>query len=110
MLGPATLAYLDPVDFRPQQGLDLIEVLDARDPTLRRFLSDAETGDRQESGMEKITSPAFVIREHAQIIAAAGYCDWSGQVAHLSVLTVAHARGCGLGCAAASAAVLHALD
>jgi hypothetical protein len=109
MLGPATLAYLDPVDFRPRLALDLIDQLDARDPTLRRLLSDAETGDREESGMEEITSPAFVIREHAQIIAAAGYCDWPGQVAHLSVLTAAHARGRGLGCAAASAAVLHAL-
>jgi hypothetical protein len=45
-----------------------------------------------------------VIREHGEITAAAGYRDWPGQVAHLSVLTAGHARGRGLACATASAA------
>ncbi len=104
MLGPATLAYLDPADFRPRSGPAAVELLDACDPAFRRFVSEAETGDLTESGISEITSPAFVIREHAQVITAAGYRDWRGQVAHLSVLTALHARGRGLGGAAASAA------
>jgi RimJ/RimL family protein N-acetyltransferase len=110
MLGPATLAYLDREDFRPQHDPAVIEQLDARHPELRRFLSRAAAADLAESGLEQITSPAFVIREHAEVTAAAGYRDWPGQVAHLSVLTAAHARGRGRACATASAAVWHALD
>jgi GNAT acetyltransferase len=109
MLGPATLAYPDPADFRPQPGAAAVELLDACDPAFRRFVSEAEAGDLAESGIAQITSPAFVIREHARVITAAGYRDWPGQVAHLSVLTAVHARGRGLGDAAASAAVAHAI-
>jgi hypothetical protein len=109
LLGPAALAYLDAADFRPKHGLAVVDLLDARDPALRRFVSGADAADLGESGVQEITSPAFVIRERNQIIAAAGYRDWPGQVAHLSVLTAAHARGRGLARATASAAVSHAL-
>jgi len=109
MLGPATLAYLDSADFRPPPGPAIAVALDASDPALSPFLSDADVGDLGESGIVEITSPAFVVREQDRIVAAAGYRDWPGQVAHLSVLTAVHARGRGLGGAAASAAVAHAL-
>jgi len=59
--------------------------------------------------MQEVSSPAFAIREQDEIIAAAGYRDWPGDVAHLSVLTAAHARGRGLAQATATAAVSHAL-
>jgi hypothetical protein len=108
MLGPASLAYLDPADFQPS-GRPGAETVDVFDPTFRRFLSEADTGDLAESGLAEITSPAFVVRDEEHIAAAAGYRDWPGQVAHLSVLTAFHARGRGLGGAAASAAVVHAL-
>lgn len=109
ILGPATLAYLDPVDFRPPHDLPVIELLDPRDPALRRFLSETDAGDCGESGIQEITSPAFAICEHNQIVAVAGYRDWPGRVAHLSVLTVAHARDRGLAAATASAAVSQAV-
>jgi hypothetical protein len=109
ILGPASLAYLEAADFRPQHGVAEIQVLDSTDTALRRFLNHADAGDLGESGMQQISSPAFAIREHDEIIAAAGYRDWPGDVAHLSVLTAAHARGRGLAQATASAAVSHAL-
>lgn len=109
MLGPATLAYLDREGFRPQHAPAVIELLDVRHSKLRRFLSRADAEDLGESGIEQITSPAFVIHEHGEITAAAGYRDWPGQVAHLSVLTAGHARGRGLASATASAAVSHAI-
>jgi RimJ/RimL family protein N-acetyltransferase len=109
MLGPATLAYLDPADFRPHPDRAAAEPLHPHDPGLRQFLSAAETGDLEESGLQGITSPAFAISEHGRIAAVAGYRDWPGQVAHLSVLTAAQARGRGFARAAASAAVMRAI-
>jgi RimJ/RimL family protein N-acetyltransferase len=108
ILGPARLAYLEAADFRQHRFAD-IQVLDSTDPALQRFLNHAEAGDLSESGMQQISSPAFAIREQDEIIAAAGYRDWPGNVAHLSVLTAAQARGRGLAQATASAAVSHAL-
>ncbi len=59
--------------------------------------------------MKKITSPAFAIREHGQVVACAGYRDWPCRTAHLCVLTVAPARGRGLARVTATAAVAHAI-
>jgi RimJ/RimL family protein N-acetyltransferase len=45
-----------------------------------------------------------------RIISAAGYRNWPGEVAHLSVLTLAAARGRGLARMVTSAAVTHAIQ
>ncbi len=105
--GPATLAYLDPADFRPQPAVTT--PLDLDHPDLQAFLQATEAADLEESGMAEITTPAFAVRQHGQVVAAAGYRDWPGGTAHLSVLTAASARGCGLGRRAASPAVAHAI-
>ncbi len=107
--GPAALAYLDQPDFRPQLGDAITGQVDLDHPGLGQFLAAAETDDVEESGMREITSPAFAVREHGQVVAAAGYRDWPCGTAHLSVLTAAAARGRGLARAAASAAVAHAI-
>ena len=107
--GPAALAYLDPADFRPQPGAGITGPLDLDHPGLQRFLMTAGADDVEESGMQQITSPAFAVCEHGQVVAAAGYRDWPCGTAHLSVLTAAAARGRGLARAAASAAVAHAI-
>jgi RimJ/RimL family protein N-acetyltransferase len=86
LLGPASLGYLDPAEFRSQPG-----------------------DEAAESGIEELTTPAFAIRERGQVVAAAGYRDWPRQTAHLSALTAAAARGRGLARAAASAAVARAI-
>jgi GNAT superfamily N-acetyltransferase len=109
ILGPATLAYLDPPKFRPVPGDTAITPLGPGDPGLSQFLLAADEDDRQESGLEEITTPAFAVREHGQVAAAVGYCDWPCGTAHLCVLTAAAARGRGLARAAASAAVAHAI-
>ena len=109
MLGPASLAYLDAGEFRPQGGQDAAEAIPPRDLALRRFLAAGDPMEVEESGLGEITSPAFAVREHGRIAAVAGYRDWPGQVAHLSVLTAAPARGRGLARLTASAAVAHAL-
>ncbi len=105
--GPATLAYLDPADFRPQPAVTT--PLDLDHPDLQAFLQATAAADLEESGMAEITTPAFAVRQHGQVVAAAGYRDWPGGTAHLSVLTAASARGCGLGRRAASPAVAHAI-
>jgi RimJ/RimL family protein N-acetyltransferase len=108
-LGPASLAYLDAAEFRPQHGRAVAERSRPADEELRAFLAAADDGDAEESGLAEITSPAFAVHEDGRIVAAAGYRDWPGQVAHLSVLTAAPARGRGLARIAASAAVTHAI-
>jgi len=45
MLGPATLAYLHPADFRPPDAPAMVEPLDARDPMLREFWSQADAAE-----------------------------------------------------------------
>lgn len=101
--GPAALAYLDTADFRPANGPA------AQQRDIAKFLSDAALADAEESGLDEITSPAFAVVEEGEVVAAAGYRDWPGNVAHFSVLTAPRARGRGLARAAASAAVVHAL-
>jgi RimJ/RimL family protein N-acetyltransferase len=110
ILGPAVLAYLDPADFRPQLGGAVTVPMDLDHPSLGRFLVAADTDDVEESGMREIISQAFTVREHGQVVAAAGYRDWPCGTAHLSVLTASAARGRGLARAAASAAVAHAIE
>jgi RimJ/RimL family protein N-acetyltransferase len=110
ILGPAVLAYLDPAEFRPQPGDAVTTPTDLDHPGFRKFLLAAGTGDVEESGIGKITTPAFAVREHGQVVAAAGYRDWPCGTAHLSVLTAPAARGRGLARAAASAAVARAIE
>ena len=109
ILGPASLAYLDPAEFRPWPGAAASTPLSLDDPDFRRFVRAADPGEVEESGIEEITSPAFAVRERGQVAAAAGYRDWPRGTAHLSVLTAAAARDRGLARAAASAAVAHAI-
>jgi RimJ/RimL family protein N-acetyltransferase len=109
ILGPASLAYLDPAEFRPQPGDAVTTPVGLDHPGFRQFLLAAGTDDVAESGIGKITTPAFAIREHGQVVAAAGYRDWPCGTAHLSELTASAARGRGLAQAAASAAVAHAI-
>jgi len=109
ILGPASLAYLDPAEFRPQPGDAVTTPVGLDHPGFRQFLLAADTDDVEESGIGEITTPAFAVREHGQVVAAAGYRDWPCGTAHLSVLTASAARGRGLAQAAASAAVAHAI-
>jgi hypothetical protein len=109
VLGPACLAYLDPAEFHPDHGPITVEQLPPHHEDLGSLITASSAEDVNESGITKITSPAFVTREHGTITSVAGYCDWPGEVAHLSVLTMATARGRGLARAVTSAAVSHAI-
>jgi hypothetical protein len=106
ILGPASLAYLDADDFRRHDGPP---VFPAGVAELGAFLAAVDPGDRNESGIEEITSPAFAVWSDSLVAAAAGYRDWPRGTAHLSVLTAPRARGRGLAKVAASAAVISAL-
>jgi RimJ/RimL family protein N-acetyltransferase len=110
VLGPACLAYLDPAEFRPHYGPVGVEQVLAHGDDLRQLTAACDAEDVEESGIEEITTPAFVIRQQGTVIAAAGYRDWPGEVAHLSVLTSAAVRGRGLAREVASAAVAHAIQ
>ncbi|MEV0538037.1 GNAT family N-acetyltransferase [Kitasatospora sp. NPDC050463] len=110
VLGPAALFYLDRVDFLSTQGAAAVEEVVCGDDGLAILLVRAGEEDAGESGLEDITSPAFVLREGDDVVAAAGYQVWPQSVAHLSVLVAPGHRGRGLARVVASAAVAHALD
>jgi hypothetical protein len=109
MLGPACLAYLDPGEFRPRRGPVAARQLQLRAGDLQEFIAGCAAEDVEESGIDEITSPAFAVWDRGTIASVAGYRDWPGDVAHLSVLTAADARGRGLAGIAASAAITHAI-
>lgn len=111
VLGPAALAYVDGDGFRPVSAGSLaVERLAVEDSELRQLLMVAGDQDAAESGLDEITSPAFVIRDGGKVIAAAGYRVWPSRTAHLCVLTAPDRRGQGLARVAGSAAVAHALE
>lgn len=107
VLGPASLAYLDEREFRPETAE--VARLSPGHPDLDRLAADVSADDVAESGIGEITSPVFVVRDGVRVVAAAGYHNWPHAVAHLCVLTSAHFRGRGLARAVASAAVAEAL-
>lgn len=84
VLGPAALFYpTAPLRRWPSEhklvgraGLD----------ELRDLLHDAGTEDANESGLGKISAPAFVLREGHAVVAACGWRLWPGRIAHLCVL------------------------
>ncbi|MFF3258987.1 GNAT family N-acetyltransferase [Streptomyces sp. NPDC002932] len=114
-LGPAALSYVSPEGFRPvragvlRPGALPVEQLPAGQAELRRLEAAAGDADAGEAGLSGITSPVFVVREHGEVVAAAGYEVWPARTAHLSVLTAPAARGRGLARVTGSAAVAHAL-
>ncbi|TMR18685.1 GNAT family N-acetyltransferase [Nonomuraea turkmeniaca] len=107
VLGPATLAYLDAEDFVPAHAE--VERVPVDHHDVRALMAAVEKADADESGLEGITSPAFVVRAGRDVVAAAGYRSWLGMAAHVCVLTAPGHRGRGLAREAASAAVADAL-
>ncbi|MFD9867581.1 GNAT family N-acetyltransferase [Streptomyces niveus] len=131
VLGPATLSYVDRDAFvpaLPEEAGATVERAAPGDPALTALLAGAGQGDADESGLDEITSPAFLLREAAgartagegagagagggagEVVAAAGYVTWPRSVAHVCVLVAPHRRGRRLAGIVASAAVSHALD
>lgn len=110
VLGPATLAYLSPDDFHPsREGTGGVARLPAGHGDLLRLLASVGEDDAGECGLDEITSPAFVVRDGTELLAAAGFCEWPGGTAHLCVLTAPRVRGRGLARQVASAATAYAL-
>lgn len=110
VLGPAVLSYLSQERFRPvHPDVSTSDQLPAGDRELRLLEEMTGPEDAGEAGLDEITSPAFVVRERGQVVAAAGYRTWPGRTAHVCVLTAPQARGRGLARVTCSAAAAHAL-
>ena len=109
ILGPATLAYCDTASFQPCES-SAVQMSPADHADLATLLARVPAEDAAESGLDEITSPAFVVQSGSKIIAAAGYRAWPSDTAHLSVLTDPAARGRGLARIVATAAVAAALQ
>ncbi|MFF3846565.1 GNAT family N-acetyltransferase [Streptomyces sp. NPDC002328] len=107
VLGPAVLAYLPADGFRPVKAR--VAAVPAGHGGIRALMEAAGPDDVAESGVGDIDSPVFVVRDGADVVAAAGYERWPASTAHMCVLTDPRHRGRGLARQAASAAVSHAL-
>lgn len=117
VLGPAALCYLDggrdafvPALPRAEGSGLRVERAASDAPALSALLAAAGKDDAAESGLDGITSPAFLLVEGGDVVAAAGYVTWPGSVAHVCVLVAPDRRGRGLAPVVASSAVSHALD
>jgi RimJ/RimL family protein N-acetyltransferase len=108
MLGPTTLAYLAPGSFRPSSG-PAVEQLPVDHADLRVLENLCSAEERNEAGINELTSPVFCVRDGGDVVAAAGYVTWPRKTAHVAVLTAPRARGRGLAKVTASGAVAHAL-
>lgn len=111
VLGPASLCYLEGGrdTFVPAPGP--VEQVAAGDRNaLKALLAAVGQDDADESGLDEISSPAFLLVDGGVAVAAAGYLSWPRSVAHLCVLVAPHHRRRGLARIVASAAVSHALD
>jgi GNAT superfamily N-acetyltransferase len=106
--GPAVLAYADSGCFRPLREAEVATV-GAGDAGVVGLAAACGVDDADESSIARLTSPLSVIRAGGQVVAASGYEVWSGELAHVGVLTHPRHRGRGLGTAVAGAAVAHAL-
>lgn len=116
VLGPATLSYLDRDSFvpaLPAEAGTTVERAAPDDIAMTALLVGVGKGDADESGLDEITSPAFLLREGpggaGDVVAAAGYTTWPRAVAQLCVLVAPHRRGRRLARTVASAAVSHAI-
>ncbi|MFF3697293.1 GNAT family N-acetyltransferase [Streptomyces sp. NPDC002221] len=109
VLGPAVLGYVSRDGFRPAPADRSIEQLASGHPDLMALVKSVSPEDAGESGMDEITSAAFVVRKGADVVAAAGFQVWHAAAAHLCVLTAPEERGRGLARQVASAAVAQAL-
>ncbi|MEV7868305.1 GNAT family N-acetyltransferase [Streptomyces sp. NPDC088124] len=118
VMGLAFLSYLDRARFRPASGGAVVEEVPGGGLTvgqegggeLTALLAGAGEEDAEESALAGITSPAFVVRDGGDVVAAAGYRAWPGSVAHLCVMVAPDFRGRGPARVVASAAVGRALD
>ena len=107
--GPARLAYVDRATFRPPAPAGRVDLVAGDSTRAGRFVASVPAGDAEEAGIASCTSPWFCIADGDDLVAAAGYRVWSGELAHLSVLVAPEARGRGRGRVVAGAATEHAL-
>jgi GNAT superfamily N-acetyltransferase len=108
MLGPAALAYVDSSRLADSDAAG-VSAVPLDDPGVAKLWESVPPDDAAESGLDEITSPAFVTYDEGLVTAAAGWIRWPTDVAHLCVLTAPASRGRGLGRAVAGRAAREAL-
>jgi GNAT superfamily N-acetyltransferase len=104
VVGPATLAFLDPtaVDIENDPRVTLVP---AGHQSVRHLGAACGPQGAEESGIVEVESTVAVCQVAGRVVAASGYQVWHGQLGHLSVLVDPAFRGRGLGKAVAARAV-----
>ena len=105
VIGPAALFFGDREQEPKDDGVDELAV---RDEGLANLIRRVPPEEASEAGVEKATSPVFVIREDRRVVSACGYARWPESIAHMSVLTDPSFRRRGYAARVASVALSHA--
>lgn len=106
-LGPTTLAFLDPANFRSAATAGVARTT-SDDPAVEEFAAANEPESTTDAGIRE-PAELHVLRDGGRIVAACGYRRWPGEVAHLCILVDREFRGRALARPVAAAAVADAL-
>src|SRR5262245_28620089 len=108
VLGPVYLGYMDSLQsVRDDPNVRLL-TRDDRD-ALSDLLGSVTAQDWEYSGLEP-DQPIAGYFIGAELVSAAGYEVWGGQIAHICVLTRGDARGAGYGRACVRGIAAHAIE
>jgi RimJ/RimL family protein N-acetyltransferase len=105
VLGPAALLFASAANRAAGPAFRI----DPRDQGVAALLELVPAEEAAEAGIDELTY-AFAVTPDGQFVAVAGYQVWPGGIAHLAVLSAPGYRRNGHARAAATAAVVHALD
>lgn len=108
-LAAAVLAYAD-VDTAVRDVADDKPLVSTEHADARRLEALCPPDDVNEAGLSALEHVFVLLDDDAAPIAAAGYDEWNGIVAHLGALTAPDHRGLGAGATIAAIATGEALD
>lgn len=105
VLGPASLFFSKTA---PAAVVDSVERFAPDDPRIAALVATASNAEAEEAGLDESTSPLFAWTDDRRVVAACGYRNWPGSIAHLSVLADPAFRRRGYARVVASAAIADA--
>jgi hypothetical protein len=87
VLGPALLFFADG-PLPPTRPTDLpVVTTSSTSAAVTALVSRASQDDAEEAAITQVSSELFVVFSADEVVAASGYTQWPGRIAHVSVLT-----------------------
>jgi hypothetical protein len=109
VIGPCVLMYADGKSVRAKERRFLRRLIPADQGVLKKLQASCEAEEWEQSGIEFNRDPIFGCFDGKALSAAASYEVWSGQVAHVGLITVKDRRRKGFGAEVGAAATSDAI-